>query len=59
MSVIRSLYGLIVIIALLGDIYIAEAALNGAGGLFHFALLFTLPIVFAVAWYVMVKDYEK
>ena len=58
MSMIRSMYALIVIAALLGDIYIAELAMNYDGGLFHFGLMFTLPIVIVVAWYFMVKDYE-
>jgi len=58
MSMIRSLYALVVIVALLGDIYIAEIALNEGGGLYHFGLLFTLPMVIVAAWYVMVKDYE-
>jgi len=58
MSMIRSMYALIVIAALLGDIYIAELAMNYDGGLFHFGLLFMLPIVIVVAWYFMVKDYE-
>ena len=58
MSIIRSMYALIVIAALLGDIYIAELAMNYDGGLFHFGLLFMLPIVIVVAWYFMVKDYE-
>ena len=55
---IRSMYALIVIAALLGDIYTAEMAMNYDGGLFHFGLLFMLPIVIVVAWYFMVKDYE-
>ena len=58
MSMMRSMYALIVIAALLGDIYIAELAMNYDGGLFHFGLLFMLPIVIVVAWYFMVKDYE-
>jgi len=58
MSMIRSMYALIVIAALLGDIYIAELAMNYDGGLFHFGLMFTLPIIIVVAWYFMVKDYE-
>ena len=58
MSMIRSMYALIVIAALLGDIYTAEMAMNYDGGLFHFGLLFMLPIVIVVAWYYMVKDYE-
>ena len=59
MAIIRSLYALIVIIALLGFIYIAETALNAGGGLFHFGLLFPLPIVITVAWYFMVQEREK
>jgi len=58
MSMMRSMYALIVIAALLGDIYIAELAMNYDGGLFHFGLMFTLPIIIVVAWYFMVKDYE-
>ena len=58
MSIIRSLYALVVIVALLGDIYIAEIALNEGGGLYHFGLLFILPMVIIAAWYMMVKDYE-
>ena len=59
MSMIRSMYAIIVIAALLGDIYIAEMAMNYSGGIFHFGLMFTLPIIIVVAWYWMVKDYEK
>ena len=59
MSMLRSVYAVIVIAALLGDIYVAEMAMNYDGGIFHFGLLFTLPIVIVVAWYWMVKDYEK
>ena len=59
MAIIRSLYALSVIIALLGFIYIAETVLNAGGGLFHFGLLFTLPIIITVAWYVMVQERGK
>jgi len=52
-------YAVIVIAALLGDIYVAEMAMNYGGGIFQFGLMFTLPIVIVVAWYWMVKDYEK
>ena len=58
MSMIRSIYAVIVIAALLGDIYTAEMAMNYNGGLFHFGLMFLLPIVIVVSWYFMVKDYE-
>ena len=58
MEIIRSVYALIVITTLLSFIYIAEGALNSGGGLLHFGLLFTLPILVTVAWYFMVKNYD-
>jgi hypothetical protein len=58
MSIIRSIYAIIVISALLGNIYTAEMAMNYGGGILHFGLLSTLPVVTVVAWYYMVKDYE-
>jgi hypothetical protein len=58
MSMVRSMYAVIVIAALLGDVYTAEMAMNYGGGILHFGLLFTLPIVIVVSWYFMVKDYE-
>ena len=59
MEIIRSLYALIVISTLLSFIYIAEGVLNSGGGLLHFGMLFTFPILVAVSWYFMVKDYDK
>ena len=59
MEIIRSMYALIVISTLLSFIYNAESILNSGGNMFHFGLLFTLPVLATVAWYFMVKEYDN
>ena len=58
MEIIRSLYALLVISALLGFIYISEQVLNVGGGYLHFLLLFLFPILATVSWYFMVKNHD-
>jgi hypothetical protein len=59
MKTIRSIYATIVISCILSFIYIAEISLNEGGGLLHFGLLFTLPVLTTVAWWFMVQDKEE
>ena len=56
MSIIRSVYAIILIVTLLGFIYIAEMVMNFGGGYLHFSLLFLFPVLCTVSWYFMVKD---
>ena len=56
MSIIRSVYAIILIVTLLGFIYIAEMVMNFGGGYLHFALLFLFPILCTVSWYHMVNE---
>ena len=59
MSIIRSVYAIILISSLLGFLYTTDKVMSFGGGYLHFGLLFVFPILCTVSWCFMVKDTDN
>ena len=53
---VKSVYVTIIIAMVLTFIKVSETVLNFGGGYAHFALLFILPIILTVAWFMLLKE---